>query len=194
MTVKTMVQLAYGIPDWKITGEPDWADSFAYDIKGTFPAGAGPDQIPNMLRSMLQERFDFVAQFQTRVANVYALTQVRSGAKLKAAVSEDQWSSDGTMKGGIFRGRIVLHSLTMPGLAEVLARQVGRPVVDQTGLAGEFDIDLRWTPIEMATPAPADDAPSIFTAVQEQLGLRLQTAKAPIEVLVVKHVNKPSEN
>ena len=101
MTVKTIVQLAYGIPEWKITREPGWADSFAYDIKGTFPAGVGPDQIPTMLKSVLIERFGFVAQLQSKVANVYALTEGKSGAKLKAPVSEDEWRGDGTMKGGI---------------------------------------------------------------------------------------------
>jgi len=143
---------------------------------------------------MLTERFGFVAQLQTKVANVYALVPVKGGPRLKAAVSKDQWRAGGVMNGGIFRGRIVLHNLTMAGLAEALARQVGRPVVDQTGLSGAFDINLKWTPIEAAPPAPADNGPSIFTAVQEQLGLRLQTAKAPIELLVIKNVNRPSDN
>jgi len=161
ITVKSMIRIAYGIPDWKLAGEPDRADTLPYDIKGTFPAGAGADQIPDMLKSMLTERFGLVAQYQNRTASVYDLTQLKTGAKLKPAVSEDQWSSDGTMKGGIFRGQFVLHNLTMAGLAELLARQVGRPVLDQTGLSGAFDITLKWSPLETTAPTTTDEGPSI---------------------------------
>ena len=194
MTVKTMIQLAYGVPDWKITGEPPWVDSFPYDVVGTFPTGVGKDQIPVMVKSMLADRFGLVAELQTRPANVYALKPDKNGTKLKAAVANEQWSEGGVMNGGIFRGRMVLHNLTMSALAELLARQIGKPVVDQTGLDGIFDVNLKWAPSDMIDTSASQDGPSLVTALREQLGLRLQSAKAPVELLSVKRVNKPLEN
>jgi uncharacterized protein (TIGR03435 family) len=194
MTVKSMIQLAYDVPDWKITGEPAWVDSFPYDVVATFPPGVGKDQIPGMVKAMLADRFGLVAELQTKPANVYALKPDKNGAKLRAAVAKEQWNDNGAMNGGIFRGRIVLHNLTMSGLAELLSRQIGKPVLDQTGLEGIFDVNLKWAPSDTVDAASSQDGPSLVTALQEQLGLRLQTAKAPVELLSIIRVNRPAEN
>ena len=119
MTVKSMMQIAYGVSDWKVTGEPPWVDSLPYDVVGTFPAGVGQDQVPGMVKSMLSDRFGLIAELQTKSANVYALKPDRNGAKLKPVAAKEQWNENGTMNGGIFRGRIVLHNLTMSALAEL---------------------------------------------------------------------------
>ncbi len=86
------------------------------------------------------------------------------------------------MKGGIFRGRLELHQLTMKGLAEVLASRTGCPVIDKTRLPGVFDVSLRWTPDDTPADNPIAGGPSMYTAVQEQLGLKLETGSAPVEL------------
>jgi uncharacterized protein (TIGR03435 family) len=188
---KILIQIAYRSPDWAISGGPAWLASDLYDVTATLPPGSSQDQVPDMLRTLLEERFHLATQHETRQMPVLALTVANNGPKLKPGDEAEQWVG-GNMKGGIFKGRLELHQITMGGLAEVLAGKTGRPVIDRTHLIGFFDVSLTWTPED--TTGATTTGPSIYTALQEQLGLKLQSDRAPVDILVISHIEKPSEN
>jgi uncharacterized protein (TIGR03435 family) len=190
---KILLQIAYKMPEWGIAGGPNWLDSDRYDVAAKIPPGASSDQVPVMLQALLAERFHLSIRRETRQLPVYELTIAKNGPRLKPGETGEQWAG-AVMKGGILKGRIELHQLTMPGLAEVLASKTGRPVIDMTRLKGAFDISLTWTPDD--TPVSGSNAgdPSLYTAIREQLGLRLDAAKASVEVIVITHIERPSEN
>ena len=193
LSPKILIQLAYKSPEWKISGGPDWLDSDLYDVVATLPAGASVEQIPLMLQALLADRFHLALQRENRQITAYRLVVSKNGPKLRPGDQGDQWT-EGTFKGGILPGRIELHQLTMGGLAEVLTSRAGRPVIDKTGLNGVFDISLKWTADDTASVDPNAQGPSLYTALEEQLGLKLESVKSAVEVLVVTHVEKPSEN
>jgi len=193
VTPKMLIQMAYKMADWGIAGGPAWLDSDRYDLAATLPSGASTEQVPLMLQSLLAERFHLETRRESRQMSVLGLTVAKGGPKLKPGSTDEQWSG-GAMKGGIFKGGFQLHQLTMAGLAEVLAGRVGRPVVDVTHLAGTFDVSLKWTPDEAGAAAPSANGISIYTALEEQLGLKLESTKAPLEVLAVTRIEKPSGN
>ncbi len=189
---KNLIQLAYNAPEWKIVGGPKWLDSDIYDVSARLPSGSTKAQVPAMLQSLLAERFHPVIRRESRRLPLYSLTVAKNGPKLKSADPGEQWN-EGTMRGGIFKGRLELHQLTMAGLAEVLAAKTGRPVVDNTHLEGPFDISLKWTPDD-TTGTQTADGPSIFTALEEQLGLKLVAGRESVEVLRITRMEKPTEN
>ena len=193
MSPKILIQIAYKVPEWGISGGPQWLDSDRYDLVATLPPNSSADQIPMMLQALLAERFHLIVQHVTRQLPVYTLTVAKNGPKLKAGDPGEQWT-EGAMKGGIFKGNIELHQMTLGGLAEVLASKMGRPVLDTTHLTGVFDINLKWNPDDTPGGASDSDGASLYTAVSEQLGLALKPTRAPVDVLVVVHMEKPSEN
>ncbi|HUP05049.1 MAG TPA: TIGR03435 family protein, partial [Bryobacteraceae bacterium] len=157
---------------------------------------------------------------ETKELPVYTLVIAKNGPKLQEAKSGDSYANgykrpDGRPVGGTFmrmgKGEIDSQGTPMDFLVQQLARQVGRTVVDQTGLKGKYDFTLKWTP-DPGTPAgmvgppagggrapdnsapPDTSGPSIFTAVQEQLGLKLESTKGPVEIIVIDHIERPSEN
>jgi uncharacterized protein (TIGR03435 family) len=182
----------------QIVGLPGWADSETYDIEAKIAEADGPAfrkllpmQRNPMLQTILATRFHLVCHFETRTLPVYALVVTKSGPKLKPvqpAILPDGRKDPGGIK--MSRNEITATGASMPPLLHVLQMQLGRPVVDRTGLTGNYDFTLNWTP----STADAESGPSIFTALQEQLGLKLQPVKAPIPILVVDHIERPSEN
>jgi uncharacterized protein (TIGR03435 family) len=190
-----------------IAGLPSWADSEAYDIEAKVAASDLPAfhkllpmQRNPMLRSVLADRFHLVCHFETRTLPAYALVVAKGGAKLKEV-------QPGTLSNGLknpggadtTRNQITATGISAQALAHMLQMQLGRQVIDRTGLAGNYDFTLKFAPVQSAASPDSgtDDAsspPSIFTAVQEQLGLKLESVKAPVEVLVVDHIDHPSEN
>ena len=130
LSPRLLVQIAYEQPEWGVVGGPKWFDSDRYDIAAKLPPDSSTKQIPKMLQDLLAERFHLIIGRQTKIMPVYVLTIAKGGPKLKPGDLGEQWKG-GVMKGGIFRGRIDLHQLTMGGLAEVLATQLGRPVIDR---------------------------------------------------------------
>ena len=203
LTLRLLMQQAYGVRDFQITGAPAWASTDRYEINAKAEGGdIGRDAIRPLLQSLLEERFQLKMRRETKDAPVYELVTAKGGPKLKA--SEAGEGRDQVRMG---RGFVQAQSATVASLANVLANQLGRSVVDKTGLTGRYDFKLEWTPDESqnalvremrpdAPPAaPLDSAgPSIFTALQEQLGLKLDNGKGPVEVLVIEKVEKPSEN
>jgi uncharacterized protein (TIGR03435 family) len=159
-----------------------------FDIHAVIPARAPADQIPLMLQTLLRDRFMLALHRETRQLPVYALTTAKNGSKLKPAESASGITSD--------TNRTNWHvsaKTSMPQFAEFLARKLDRLVVDETGLSGVFEIVLDAAPYSLDGSQDAA-GPSVFTAIQEQLGLKLEARKAPVEILVVDRAERPSEN
>jgi uncharacterized protein (TIGR03435 family) len=193
-TVSFLIQYAYGIKDFQLSGGPGWMDSDKFDIDATGEK-ADDRQFPQMMRSLLTDRFQLKFHRDTRTLPVFDLVVTKDGPKFKHATDTEV---AGTRGGG---GQITVSKGTLANLASLLSNILGRKVIDKTGLAGDYDMTLKWTPddyqpppLKPNGPPPDPNSPSIFTAVQEQLGLKLESSKGPVEVIVVDSVQKPSEN
>jgi len=224
MTLKEIVVLAWRIQPYQISGGPPWITSTRYDISAKPESAPKDGELQLMLQGMLADRFQLVTHRETRELPVYALVLARKDGKLGPKLTE-------AMEGGckafdptqprtppepgkppvLNCGQQMMspRSLTavsapMSGIVPMLARMLGRTIIDKTGLTGKYDISMEWTPDESQTamlppdapkPPPSDNAgPSIFTALQEQLGLKLESQKGPVEMLVIDRAEKPSEN
>jgi uncharacterized protein (TIGR03435 family) len=141
-----------------------------------------------MLQALLEDRFKLAIHRETKETSGYALVVARGGPKLKEAT--EVRPGDGSIS--VARGRLTGQKAPLSMLAGQLTRVLGRPVADETGFEGTFDFNLEWTPDE--TPPDVASAPSIFTAIQEQLGLKLEARKERTEIIVVDHVEKPDAN
>jgi uncharacterized protein (TIGR03435 family) len=191
LTLKTLIANAYSVPDFLISGGPAWRDSDKYNIEARAgsPLPPWPDsnkQLGLMLQSLLEDRFQLAVHREIREEPAYELVVARGGARLRIASADENAGFELTT------GRI--HSMAVPleYLVTNLAYLLRRQVIDKTGLAGKYSYTVTYTPDD-APPADAS-APSIFTAVQEQLGLKLESTKGRAEVLVIDHVEKPSAN
>jgi uncharacterized protein (TIGR03435 family) len=223
ISLKMLVQGAYGIREDLISGAPSWADSARFDIDAKV-AGSdvdalkklSPEQRRLVLQPLLADRFKLKVHTETKQLPVYELVLAKGGSKLKEANPGDTYAKgikgpDGVGRGGMMRvgrGQLTAQAVPMTSLANLLSQQLHRTVIDKTGLTGKYDLELNWTPDQGSDPmfkgtdgspqradaAPDTSGPSIFTALQEQLGLKLQSAKGPVETLVIDHVEMPSEN
>ena len=187
--LRGLIFSAYEVPYWRLSGGPAWLETDAYDIVGTFPSNTSPDQVKLMLQTLFADRFKLAIHRETKDYPVYALVVGKDGPKLKAAAD----GKHGAKNGG---GHLELHHASVAGFATYLVNATDRPVVDMTGLEGYFDITLDWRPDtpQSAASSRNDSRPSIYTAVQEQLGLKLEPRSAPVECIVIDHVERPSEN
>lgn len=187
--LKLVIQTAYGVRQYQVAG-PDWLVSERFNIDATLPEGATRDQVPEMLRTLLAERFQFVAHRETRTMPVYYLVIAKNGPKIQPATSKDnKFSVSHGPDGHRVSGQLVLANLI-----SVIAKGLDRPVLDMTGLEGYFDVDLRWLDETARTSSETDAAP-LFTALQETLGLKLESRKGNIDVVVVDRVERaPTEN
>lgn len=193
MSLKMLIQMAYSLPEWKLDGANGWIDDNRYDIAARFPEGADQKQLPEMMKTLLRERFALQTETKSKSMKVYALTPVKAGAKLRPSTQETVWDH-GVVNGGMRPGHLVFPDMTMAGLAEILSSRVGKPVLDDTNIPGKFAIDLKWSAKEMDANGASTDGPSIFTALEEQLGLTLRSTTAPVEVLSIRHAAPPSGN
>jgi bla regulator protein BlaR1 len=232
ITVKFLLEQAYGLKDSQISGAPGWLDSEYYDIEAkpddvfvqqTLNRDERFQQITLILQSMLRERFKLTLRHETKELPVYALVVAKNGPKLKEAAPappDSEPVAPGTPGGQLRRGGIQMRpgqlagaSVPLDRVADVLSRLVGRVVVDKTALKGLYDFTLNWTPGEgegpmfrgagdpgaggpprEAGPPPDASGPTIFSAVEEQLGLKLESRKSLVETIRIEHVEKPSEN
>jgi uncharacterized protein (TIGR03435 family) len=206
VTLGMLINIAYKVQDFQVVGAPGWVNSDRYDIEAkASDAGAqgGTGIIQGaMLQSLLEDRFKLVVRRETKELPIYELTVAKSGSKLKAGActardpnappSRQQPSDCGfsVMDNNMIRAT----QIDMERFIPMLTFWVKRTVVDRTGFKGTFDVDLKWNPDEATANPTTDTAPSIFTALQEQLGLKLESARGPVEVLVIDSVSKPSEN
>lgn len=200
ITVKGILEEAYGIRKDLISGVSGPVESAHFDVMAKIvePDAAAIRKLTGrqrgaMLLPILVERFQLKAHTETKILPIFELVVVSSGPKFKP--SADQQSHDiGTSIHGTERGtELSAHNITMASLASSLEGQVHRPVIDKTGLAGHYDVAMKWAS-DTAPSSAANPGPSIFTALQEQLGLKLKATKGPVETLVVDHVEMPSEN
>jgi uncharacterized protein (TIGR03435 family) len=192
-TLLDLITTAYGVKYEQVSGGPGWVDSDHYDIdaKAEGEGTLTKEQARQMLQTLLAERFQLKIHRETKEVPVYALVVGRNGPKLK------ETSADAPGNNFVRGSGAGLHMEATRGTMEQLARQLsntaGRPVVDKTGLTGYYAYTLDWIPASR-TPEPDSDTPSMLTAIQEQLGLKLERARGPIEMLLVDHAEKPSEN
>ena len=199
VSLKDLLENAYGIKKDLISGVTGPVASARFDVEAKI-VDRDPDalkkltgrQYGEMLLPFLVERFQLKAHTETKILPVYELVVIKDGPKFKQ--SEDDTRGSGTSIHGDHNGsELTAHNLSMAGLASSLTNQVHRTVIDKTGLAGKYDLGMKWSNDDGA--AGADSAvPSIFTALHEQLGLKLQASKGPVETLVVDSVEMPSEN
>ena len=189
VTVKRCIMGAYGLGPHQLFGGPDWLDADRFDILAKADRPVDDDAVlMGMLRQLLAERFKLVVRRETRVMPAFVLETLKSGPKMERA--QDGESGTNTSSSNA-RLSIQAHHTGMDGFARVLARETQAPVVNRTGLDGLFNFQLHWRRDGAADGA---DEPSLFTALQEQLGLRLRAEKTAVEVLVIESVAKPSEN
>jgi uncharacterized protein (TIGR03435 family) len=190
VTLKRCIRYAYAIAEDQIVGGPKWLDDLRYDILAKADHPAGEPELLTMLQPLLADRFKLAFHHESRELPGYALTAVKGG--IKAPVSDPNRHSAGN--GG--RGFIDVVASPLSELTIRLSALLGRPVVDRTGDPRKFDLHLRWTPDDTRTGAdsPTPDRPSLVTALQEQLGLKLESRKVPVDVLVVDRAELPSDN
>jgi uncharacterized protein (TIGR03435 family) len=200
-TVRSLITVAWRIRDFQLAGGPGWVSSDRYNIlaKPAPAETAAPDAKKRdgiweaRIQSLLAERFGLVVHKETKEGEIYLLTVAKGGPRVK------EFTTLGDKQGiSSNRGRVQGFAAPMPMLAEHLSEIVGRPVIDRTNLTGKYDWKLEWTPDSMTAGADAlpqsGAGPTIFTAVQEQLGLKLETSKGPIDMWMIDKVDRPSEN
>jgi uncharacterized protein (TIGR03435 family) len=202
-TLKLMIAAAYNLNPRTISGGPDWIESDHYDILAVTPGEVRPthDQQMSMLRNLLTDRFQLTFHREQKEFSIYALEVTKSGPKLKASTAPPD--DPPALISTVYPQRILLpaRNVTMGDLVSMMQRAIlDRPVVDRTGLTGRYDFDLEWAPDETQfggeVPPASSEAPSapLFSAIQQQLGLRLEATRGPVEALVVDKAERPSAN
>ena len=194
VSLKKILLNAYGIPDdreYAAIG-PDWLAAEHFDMEATYPADTPPAQIRPMLQTFLASRFKMTAHKETRQLPNYTLVVAKGGAKISPEEPGQSQTSGGN-------GKFTATKTNMAHFADLLGRAAGLPVVDGTGLNGVYTFTLEWSPAAGITVGTADATPSagpsIFTALEEQLGLHLQSGKGPVEVVVIDQMEKmPTQN
>jgi uncharacterized protein (TIGR03435 family) len=188
-TLNNLVRGAYRLNEFQLEGGPKWANSQRFHIDAKLPPGAVREQIPLMMQALLAERFKLVFHRETKMLPEYDLVIAPGGPKLEATSSDalnDQSSSRGDRS---IKGK----ALTMSNLASMLISAVGAPVADRTGLTGKYNVNLAFAPM-LGTPRDDEPLPTILAVLPQQLGLRLEKTKGPVEVLVIDKVQLPAEN
>jgi uncharacterized protein (TIGR03435 family) len=211
--------IAYRIKDFQLSGAPAWLAQERYDIEAKAEGNPSLDAMLPMLQALLEDRLQLKFHKETKELPIYTLVVAKTG-KLHESEGECPPMPNGLPPppepgklpsppcGGIFRtpGHVVGQKVAMAQLTDLLSNMAGRIVVDKTGLQGKYDINLDFTPEQsqlqpppggdpgIPVPRPDPNGPSLFTAVQEQLGLKLESQKGPVEIMVIDHVERPSEN
>jgi uncharacterized protein (TIGR03435 family) len=193
VTLAECLKFAYGLTDNVQLDGPDWIKrkgEYIYDVVAKAAPDTPRERLQQMLQTLLTERFQLVLHREQRQESYAALVQSKKGIKLEPADP----NLPGSVANTFHMGHIDTKGVYMPMLATVLSRFMRQPVLDMTGLPGRYVVKLDWTPdpvepIAPGTPAPGA-SPSIFTALQEQLGLKLESRKGPLEVIVVDHAER----
>jgi uncharacterized protein (TIGR03435 family) len=203
-SLNDLIAFSYGLHARQITGGPAWAESDRFDIVAE-PDGEGQPsekQWKTMVQKLLADRFQLVFHHDKKDLSVYTILVAKTGPKLTKSTRDPNGLPGLGLRG---LGALVVSNGTIADFASLMGNTaLDRPVVDQTGLPGRYDFTLNWTPDESQfasfgvkippPPATTEPPPDLFTAIQQQLGLKLDAVKAPTDVLVLDHVAKPSEN
>jgi uncharacterized protein (TIGR03435 family) len=219
--VRFAVRQAYRLPEARVLGGPSWIDTERFDIVAKAPSGAGrtSDDIRPMLRTLLAERFGLAAHTEERNMPVYSLTRAggdgRLGPNLRPSTTDCTGQRSRVIDGRVACGILVSQAptsaslrgggTTMAEFVRLFGDFLDRPLIDDTGLTGTFDLELQFAALRSSLPgasvpgglgvaADVDEIPNVFTAVQEQLGLRLESRRGVAQILVIDNVSAPSEN
>ncbi len=203
-----MIKLAYNVHARQIEGGPAWLDSAKYDTVGRpdTPGRPSRDQMKLMIQKLLADRFQLKFHTEKRELPVYAMVVLKTGAKITVSAGDpNAFPGIGFAQGpGVLS--LIGDNTTLDGMANALRSNIlDKPVVNQTGLTGRYDFNLRWTPdagqwanfgvlAPAAPPADSDAPPDIFAAFQQQLGLKLESTKAAVDVMVIEKIERPSAN
>jgi uncharacterized protein (TIGR03435 family) len=186
-----IIEAAYDLRDFEVADAPKWVSdwNFLYDIEAKAAGPVSDDQLKLMARQLLADRFQLKVHREMRPVSVYALGVSKNGPRLQPAKDNGKPRGSGGIE-SVAPGWIRGTNVPVKNLVNVLSQRLDRPVTDQTDFADPIDFSLQWA------PDGSDDTahPSIFTAVQEQIGLKLEPRKDPMEVLVIDHIEKPSPN
>ncbi len=193
--VEMMLLVAYGVQKSQIVGAPEWVRTERFSVDGVPDLDGQPNvrQIQSLLQKLLAERFGMKLHHEQRDMPVYALTVAKGGTKMTRSTGDPNGlpSENGGGSGNIRNFHFT--NTSMPDLALFMLVEVDRPVVDHTGLQGRYDFPLKFSKDEVSTSDP-DAPPRVFTAIQEQVGLKLEPTKAPADVLVIDKIERPSAN
>jgi uncharacterized protein (TIGR03435 family) len=212
--VRFMIRFAYGVQDFQVSGGPSWMNTDNYDVDAKDPDDVPFQQVRPLLQTMLEDRFKLVIHHETKDVPIFELVPAKGGVKIAASTNGRCVIPDpkNLPKPGEplphFCGNIGMRpnlieawDVPMERFVATLSNVLGRTVVDKTGVTGKIDVHLEFTPDEISAGQQAEAAaaadlskPSIFLALQEQLGLKVQGTKAPGDLLVIDHLERPSEN
>lgn len=192
LTLKRLIERAYNVQPFQVTG-PEWMESVRFDIVAKYPPDTKSEDRPLMLKALLEDRFKLAVHRETKEMPGYALVVAKGGFKLKPV---EPGGTSTNSHGEHAQTTLTATKTSMASLADSVARELGVTVADRTGLGGVYNFELRWTSQDQNPDnAAADDPPSLFAALQETLGLRLQPQKVPVEIIVVDHAERvPIEN
>ena len=205
VTLRRLIIYAYRLREFQLAGGPGWLTVDRFDIQARAPENAKADN-PAMTRALLKDRFKLVAHTETREEQIYALVVARADGRLGSAMKPSTRDCQPAQPGAPSAcgmnvstsdsgGRLTATGQSVASLAAALGSfGLSRMVFDRTRLTGNFDFELQWTPdnLRSAAASPAGDSPSIFAALQEQLGLRLESQRGPVEFLIVDSAERPT--
>lgn len=201
VAVRKLIEFAFGFRATQVIGGPAWIETASYDIVARVDKGDGPADLRSMTneqrdtieqkiqqrtKALLEDRFKLVVKRDTREMPLMALTVAKGGLKIKPNPPGDARPPNARMA----RGKLTAQAVPMARLVQGLSMLLQQTVIDETSVTGEFDFELAWSP----DTTPDADGPSIFTALQEKLGLKLESKKGPVPVIVIERVERPSEN
>jgi uncharacterized protein (TIGR03435 family) len=208
VTPRSLIRAAYGIKEEYISGGPGWVGSDEYDVEGKVLVPDGSTMLPlsraqisRMMQAMLTDRFKLVVHTEVKVLPVYELTVAKGGPKLKEAVPGNTYADglkgpDGRSGAGMMMlmdGKFTGQAIALSGLVDTLSLELHRTVVDKTGLSGKYDITIEL-PREEGAAETDGSSPTLSTIVEDQLGLKLSSAKGPVKTLVIDHIERPTAN
>jgi uncharacterized protein (TIGR03435 family) len=195
-TLATMLLFGYGMHKRQLVNAPDWIDMDRWDVRAVPDVPGRPNvmQMQSLMRKLLVERFGLVTHTEQRELSVYALTITKGGPKMTPSAGDPNGLPNENDNDNGGQRTMRMENATMTHLALLLKFMLDRPVVDQTGLTGRYDFQLKWTMDESRVPTDGNAAPTVFTAIQEQLGLKLEPVKAMTDVMVIDKVERPGAN
>lgn len=205
--LRRLILFSYDLRDFQIAGGPDWVNTQVWEISAKVdPPDPDPmtldeagrrrliDTERERIQSLMADRFKFKCHMTTKELPIYELVPAKGGAKLTPTTAPPEKQGSTSSNGNNHSVKLVATGIGMDGLTRYLSSEVGRSVVDKTGLTGRYDITMTWMPAMASTTDSDASGATIFTALEEQLGLRLVSAKGPVNVLAIDSVERPSEN
>jgi uncharacterized protein (TIGR03435 family) len=192
VTARSLIRYAYHVQDFQLVDTPDWVRNERYDVIAKSDHEPQDDEMRLMMRALLAERFQLTAHHDKRELSIYALVMLRADHRLGPNITKSEKDCTADCGTSVNESRqaatLIGRGISMDALAVRLSDSANRVVVDRTGLSANYDVNLSWTPEQSATTTGA----SLFTALQEQLGLKLESTRGPVEVLVIDHIERPT--